>query len=350
MGDMFIIPMLSRCVFTQVTNEAFGSTVWEGKNPLLALEVLADLTESCPGNAVRLIEWLGIYFGKPRELEWEYRSVFARLTMTRSRLYVPREMWETFRFSGADRLDTRQQHDAVDFFTELIDRVDSALEKEKKPLLFRPRMRGKFTYEYICYGCFHRHIGVGEDFIAVNLELHGPSLEDGLEHYVNGELLEGENAYFCSKCEEKRNTLRRGSFSELPNTLAIQLKRFSYDINGRVDKKNDYCAFPMLLDMTPYCTQARAVCDQDLKSLFDDLYSSGQEDSASIDEEQDVVKSQESHHSPASPSRWGRKRRKTSSLPSMAGVENYQYELVGVVVHSGGARAGHYVSYVKERR
>ncbi|KAK6054167.1 hypothetical protein COOONC_08328, partial [Cooperia oncophora] len=188
MGDMFIIPMLSRCVFTQVTNEAFGSTVWEGKNPLLALEVLADLTESCPGNAVRLIEWLGIYFGKPRELEWEYRpileprvldhvglqngggtcymnsvlqqlfaipglanhllsinvsndcnsennqlllalqSVFARLTMTRSRLYVPREMWETFRFSGADRLDTRQQHDAVDFFTELIDRVDSALE------------------------------------------------------------------------------------------------------------------------------------------------------------------------------------------------------------------------------
>ncbi|KAK5985116.1 hypothetical protein GCK32_004287, partial [Trichostrongylus colubriformis] len=408
MGEKFIIPMLARCVFAQVV-QGSSESVWEGKNPLLALEVLSDLSDSCPANAVRLIEWLQNYFGKLRELEWEYRpvlesrvldhvglqngggtcymnsvlqqlfaipglanhllsvevsnngnsennqlllalqSVFARLTMFRSRLYVPREMWETFRFSGADRLDTRQQHDAVDFFTELIDRVDSALETEKKPLLFRPRMRGKFTYEYICYGCFHRHVGADEEFLAVNLELHGPSLEECLEHYVNGELLEGDNAYLCSKCEEKRNTLRRGSFCELPNTLAIQLKRFSYDISGRVDKKNDFCSFPMLLDMAPYCTQARAVCDQELKSLFDDVYSSGQEDTSSIGEEQEL-KAQEIHHSPTSPSRWGRKRRKTSSLPSMNGVDNYQYELVGVVVHSGGARAGHYVSYVKERR
>nr|CDJ93158.1 Peptidase C19 domain containing protein [Haemonchus contortus] len=407
MGEKFMVPMLGCCVFAQVLQGSFSS-VWGGKNPLFALEVLSDLTEGCVENAFRLIEWLQNYFGTLRELEWEYRpvsesrvldhvglqngggtcymnsvlqqlfaipglanhllsievsndrekennqlllalqSVFARLTMTRSRLYVPREMWETFRFTGADRLDTRQQHDAVDFFTELIDRVDSALEAEKKPLLFRPRLRGKFSYEYICYGCFHRHIGADEEFLAVNLELHGPSLEECLEHYVNGELLEGDNAYFCSKCQEKRNTLRRGSFCELPNTLAIQLKRFSYDINGRVDKKNDFCSFPMVLDMTSYCTQARAVCDQDLKSLFDDVYSSEQEDSSSIGEEE--VKCQESHHSPSSPSRWGRKRRKTSSLPNLNGVESYLYELVGVVVHSGGARAGHYVSYVKERR
>ncbi|VDO59911.1 unnamed protein product [Haemonchus placei] len=379
MGEKFMIPMLGCCVFAQVLQGSFSS-VWSGKNPLFALEVLSDLTDGCLQNAFRLIEWLQNYFGTLRELEWEYRpvsesrvldhvglqngggtcymnsvlqqlfaipglashllsievsndresennqlllalqSVFARLTMTRSRLYVPREMWETFRFTGADRLDTRQQHDAVDFFTELIDRVDSALESEKKPLLFRPRLRGKFSYEYICYGCFHRHIGADEEFLAVNLELHGPSLEECLEHYVNGELLEGDNAYFCSKCQEKRNTLRRGSFCELPNTLAIQLKRFSYDINGRIDKKNDFCSFPMVLDMTSYCTQARAICDQDLKSLFDDVYSSEQDDNSSIGEEQE------------------------------SGVESNLYELVGVVVHSGGARAGHYVSYVKERR
>lgn len=48
-----------------------------------------------------------------------------------------------------------------------------------------------------------RHIGAEEEFLAVNLELHGPSLEECLEHYVNGELLECDNAYYCCKCEEK---------------------------------------------------------------------------------------------------------------------------------------------------
>ncbi|VDP24224.1 unnamed protein product [Heligmosomoides polygyrus] len=345
-GDKFMTSVLGCCVFAQVLSSS-SSKVWEAKNSLFALEILADLSESVPRNAARLIDWLYNYFGELRELEWEFRpmlesrvldhvglqnaggtcymnsvlqqlfaipglaahlfsiempkgensenrfrlllrgdeektvssysqllaavqSVFARLAMTRCRLYVPREIWDTFRFYGADRLDTRQQHDAVDFFTELIDRVDSALEAQKMPLLFRPRLCGKFTYEYICYGCFHRHIGAEEEFLAVNLELHGPSLEECLEHYVNGELLECDNAYYCCKCEEKRNTLRRGSFCKLPSTLTIQLKRFSYDINGRVDKKNDFCSFPMVLDMAPYCSQARAVCDQELKSLFDD--------------------------------------------------------------------------------
>ncbi|KAK6022222.1 hypothetical protein OSTOST_12090, partial [Ostertagia ostertagi] len=156
-GEKFIVPVLSRCVFAQVM-EGSSNSFWEGKNSMLALEVLSDLTASCPRNAVRLIEWLQNYFGTLRELEWEYRpvlesrvldhvglqngggtcymnsvlqqlfaipglanhllsvevsnepdnennqlllalqSVFARLMMARSRLYVPREMWENFRF------------------------------------------------------------------------------------------------------------------------------------------------------------------------------------------------------------------------------------------------------------
>lgn len=47
--------------------------VWEAKNSLFALEILADLSESVPRNAARLIDWLYNYFGELRELEWEFR-------------------------------------------------------------------------------------------------------------------------------------------------------------------------------------------------------------------------------------------------------------------------------------
>ena len=47
--------------------------------------------------------------------------------------------------------------------------------------------------------------------------------------YVKGELLEGDNAYFCEKCAQKRNTMKRMCIKRLPSTLVIQLKRFHYD-------------------------------------------------------------------------------------------------------------------------
>jgi ubiquitin carboxyl-terminal hydrolase 9/24 len=46
---------------------------------------------------------------------------------------------------------------------------------------------------------------------------------------VKGELLDGDNEYFCEKCEQKRNAVKRMCIKRLPSTLVIQLKRFHYD-------------------------------------------------------------------------------------------------------------------------
>jgi ubiquitin carboxyl-terminal hydrolase 9/24 len=40
---------------------------------------------------------------------------------------------------------------------------------------------------------------------------------------VKGELLEGDNAYFCEKCHEKRNAIKRMCIRTLPQTLVIQV-------------------------------------------------------------------------------------------------------------------------------
>ena len=55
------------------------------------------------------------------------------------------------------------------------------------------------------------------------------TLIDSLEQYVKGDLLEGANAYFCERCNMKRDTVKRMCVKKLPKVLAIQLKRFEYD-------------------------------------------------------------------------------------------------------------------------
>lgn len=42
-----------------------------------------------------------------------------------------------------------------------------------------------------------------EAFIALNLTVKNATLQDSLDQFVKGELLEGDNAYFCEKCGEK---------------------------------------------------------------------------------------------------------------------------------------------------
>jgi ubiquitin carboxyl-terminal hydrolase 9/24 len=72
-----------------------------------------------------------------------------------------------------------------------------------------------------------------------------PNLEESLKTLVKGELLEGENAYHCEKCNKKVRALKRMSIKKLPNYLIICLKRFEY--NFETDQKfkvNSCCEFP----------------------------------------------------------------------------------------------------------
>jgi ubiquitin carboxyl-terminal hydrolase 9/24 len=42
-----------------------------------------------------------------------------------------------------------------------------------------------------------------EVFFALNVTVKNNTLQDALAQFVKGELLEGDNAYFCEKCGEK---------------------------------------------------------------------------------------------------------------------------------------------------
>ena len=76
---------------------------------------------------------------------------------------------------------------------------------------------------------------------------------ESLDLYVQGDVLEGDNKYFCGQCSAKVDAIKRCCIKELPNTLIIHLKRFEFDLETmRRIKLNDFCEFPTRLNMEAY--------------------------------------------------------------------------------------------------
>lgn len=48
-----------------------------------------------------------------------------------------------------------------------------------------------------------------EAFHSLQVTVKNLKLEDSLEQFVNGEILEGDNAYFCEKCNERVSVVYR---------------------------------------------------------------------------------------------------------------------------------------------
>lgn len=73
---------------------------------------------------------------------------------------------------------------------------------------------------------------------------------------VQGEMLEGDNAYFCEKCDKKVDTLKRQCIKRLPRFLILPLKRFEFDYDRMVRVKvNEFFEFPLDLNMEPYTSE-----------------------------------------------------------------------------------------------
>jgi len=242
---------------------------------------------------------------------FQLQAVFAHLQESKLKHYVPERFWKCFRLWGQP-VNVREQQDACEFFIQIVDQVDEYLGSQNKDKIFSKLFEGVFSDQKICEGCPHRYERE-EKFMSLNLEVKSGNLQESLSHYVQGELLEGDNAYFCEKCAQKRNTIKRMCIRKLPSTLVIQLKRFHYDWEtNRSMKFDDYFSFPRVLDMGPYTTEGIAA-KEDRDSLQAKL-SPG----LSLDH----------------------------SLKPVA----IDYDLVGVVVHSGQANAGHYYSFIKDRK
>lgn len=201
-------------------------------------------------------------------------------------------------------IDPRVQMDAMEFLETFFDKLESQLAGTPQRNLVKDIFGGKSCLELIPRGCSHRTERL-EDFLSLPVEVRGKhNLEESLTEWARGDLLAGDNQYSCEACGgEKRDTLKRSTIATGPRVLIVQCKRFEYNYETlRRIKVNDRYDFPLRLSLAPYTAKA--------------LDTSNSTNGNKEEEEED------------------------SSL---------QYELVGVVVHTGTADSGHYYSFVHNK-
>lgn len=260
---------------------------------------------------------------------YQFQMMLASLAATRVDFYAPRGFWRAFKDYDGEPINVREHQDGLEFFSRLQDMVDTEFKKSlaaadpdgpnkdaAKPNsgvkgAMEAVMGGQFVNQMLCRECPRHRSERLEDFVHVSVDVRNKrDLVESLASYVQGELLESDNQWFCEQCGKKVDAVKRACFSgeKLPNTLLVHLKRFEFDYETmqRLKIKSRF-EFPMELDMSPFTVE-------------------GIERDASAESD------------PNSP---------VPDLP--LGPDHYRYRLAGVVVHSGTAFAGHYYSYIRER-
>ncbi|MGH0139449.1 UNVERIFIED_CONTAM: hypothetical protein FKN15_063912 [Acipenser sinensis] len=128
---------------------------------------------------------------------------------------------------------------------------------------------------------------------------------ESLDEVTIKDTLEGDNMYTCSQCGKKVRAEKRACFKKLPRILSFNTMRYTFNmVTMMKEKVNTHFSFPLRLDMTPY-TEDFLMGKCDRKDGFRD----------------------EGEAKPA---------------------ESYEYDLIGVTVHTGTADGGHYYSFIRD--
>lgn len=221
----------------------------------------------------------------------QLQNLFANLLYSEAKAANPQMFCDAYTNIDGSPLDITEQMDVNEFLNILFDRLENTLKGSDHSDILEP-FSGKLSNQIICQRC-HSVSERIENFHAVEVDVKNRNqLVDGLDAFCEGETLSGDNAYFCGKCQSKQIALKRTCIKSLPSSLVLTLKRFGFNYeNMSRTKLHNPVEFPMDLNMLPYTSQSQ---------------------NPEVD---------------------------TSA---------FQYELVGVIVHSGSATAGHYISYSRE--
>ena len=213
-----------------------------------------------------------------------------------------KKYFEPFNFCGALDIDIKVQEDSQQFYISLCDNVEKGLKslnKAKYLYIINDTLMGEICSSYKCASCGYISYKF-ENFIDLSLEVKNlDNIKDSLHKYIQKEIIDDHRCSHCSK----KGTEKSSTLSKLPNNLIFHLKRFtiSYENNSRIEEKiTSKFEFPFELNLKEFCTES---------SHFEDR-------KESYEKEDDY----------------------------------YKYILKGVVLHSGSAQGGHYISLIDVNR
>jgi len=119
-------------------------------------------------------------------------------------------------------------------------------------------LQGQLRSKTECVRCGYesRHF---EPFLYLSLPVAKSmvNLTDALDAFLEAELLEGDNGWWCPQCQSKGSAHRKMDLWKLPPVLVVHLKRFEFcsrTFNFR--KLNVHLQTPESVDLSPYCNES----------------------------------------------------------------------------------------------
>lgn len=212
------------------------------------------------------------------------------------------------------------------------------------------------------------------------------NLHESLDEVTVKDTLEGDNMYTCSQCGKKVRAEKRACFKKLPQILCFNTMRYTFNMVTMLKEKvNTHFSFPMRLDMSGYVektlmphhyqeekrkselrrSSSRNVSESStsegggsggsLPLSGDDAPLRKEDKVSSSDGQQEQQLPSSSSSSTSSKAEAAEKaelQKQQQTLDEEDSEdfnEHYEYDLVGVTVHTGNADGGHYYSFIKER-
>eukprot|EP01038_Epipyxis_sp_PR26KG_P010058 gene10058-13518_t len=245
------------------------------------------------------------------DLLFQLQKMFNYLKYSKKKYFSPTDWAFAFKdHTGVNPINVMQQQDAQEFLQLLCERFEGAISSYKsclesngskqKPVdILSQTFGGKLCNQMFKSNSSdiankHNIREQEESFVCISLQVKDcRDLQFSLAKFVEGEQI---SDYQWEEGAKRENITKRQCISELPDTLIFHLKRFELNFDTfRREKVNDSFPFPVELNMLPYTKEGLS---HDTESYKAQGY--------------------------------------------------YDYELAGVVVHTGTTDSGHYFCYLKE--
>ena len=206
------------------------------------------------------------------------------------------------------------QQDSDEFLSILCDNLEKEAKVYGKENFLENSFKGKISNEILSLeNEFPYYSQSEEPFYRIPLDLKGhKSLEDALDAYIKGEILEGENKYYVEKYKRKISIRKSSSIKKLGNEVIIHLKRFEFDFNTFTNKKlSDYLQFPLKINFKKW---TRIFLRSGDNNISKDLLNITEEEKDNLVD------------------------------------DNMEYILTGILVHGGSnLESGHYYSFIMDQ-
>ena len=265
---------------------------------------------------------------KDNENDLKYSTIynmqlsFTNLKKTCMPFYPPINFIRSFKtaFNG-EPISLGVQQDTDEFLAILCDELEKEAKKYGKENFLENSFKGKITNEIVSLEKEYPYYSqTDEPFYRITLDIKGHNnLEDALDAYIKGEILDGDNKYYVEKYNKKISIKKRTSIKKIGNQIIIHLKRFEFDfITFQNNKLNDYLRFPLNINLKKW---TRIFIRTNEVNNEKSGNSQGNNFSEVSEEEKENLND-----------------------------EKMNYELTGILIHSGASlQSGHYYSFIKDQ-